>query len=214
MDILRKISDCIVNMEEDNIENLIRVSMDTEGISINDIFLKGLNDVMVRAINIYEDKEYDIPELIVCADTLKKGLNVLRKYGSFHNKSKGKILLSVVEGDTHEIGKNIVKIMVEAAGYEIVDIGVNRKTDDIIDIAVKEKVNIIGLSSMITTTRREMKKLIDKINSMNWDNRPYVIVGGGSVTENYSKEIGADGYSNNAPNAIKLIEKLLGRESK
>lgn len=211
MDILRKISDCIVNMDEDNIENLIKVSMNTEGISINDIFLKGLNDGMVRAINIYEDKEYDIPELIVCADTLNKGLNVLREYGSFHNKSKGKLLLSVVEGDTHEIGKNIVKIMVEAAGYEIVDMGVNRKVEDIIDIAIKEKVDIIGLSSMMTTTRGEMKKLIDKINSMNLDNRPYVIVGGGSITENYSKEIGADGYSNNAPNAIKLIEKLLGR---
>lgn len=211
MDILSQISDCIVNMDEDNIENLIKMAIDMKSINMHDIFSKGLNDGMVRSIGIYDNKEYDIPELIVCADTLNKGLNVLKKYGIIDNDSKGKLLLAVVEGDTHEIGKNIVKIMVKAAGYDVVDIGVNRKVDDIIHIAIEENVDIIGLSSMMTTTRGEMKKLIDKINSMNLENRPYVIVGGGSITENYSKEIGADGYSTNAPNAIKLIQKLLGR---
>lgn len=211
MDILSQISDCIVNMDEDNIEKLIKMAIDMKSINMHDIFSKGLNDGMVRSIGIYDNKEYDIPELIVCADTLNKGLNVLKNYGIIDNDSKGKLLLAVVEGDTHEIGKNIVKIMVEAAGYDVVDIGVNRKVDDIIHIAIEENVDIIGLSSMMTTTRGEMKKLIDKINSMNLENRPYVIVGGGSITENYSKEIGADGYSTNAPNAIKLIQKLLGR---
>ena len=211
MDILSQISDCIVNMDEDNIEKLIKMALDMKSINMHDIFSKGLNDGMVRSIGIYDNKEYDIPELIVCADTLNKGLNVLKNYGIIDNDSKGKLLLAVVEGDTHEIGKNIVKIMVEAAGYDVVDIGVNRKVDDIIHIAIEENVDIIGLSSMMTTTRGEMKKLIDKINSMNLENRPYVIVGGGSITENYSKEIGADGYSTNAPNAIKLIQKLLGR---
>lgn len=211
MDILSQISDCIVNMDEDSIENLVKMAIDMKSISLKDILSKGLNDGMVRAISIYDNKEYDIPELIVCADTLNKGVNVLSTYGSLDNESKGKILLAVVEGDTHEIGKNIVKIMVEAAGYDIVDIGVNRTVEDIITTAIAEKVDIIGLSSMMTTTRGEMKKLIDKINSMNLDNRPYVIVGGGSITDSYSKEIGADGYSTNAPNAIKLIQKLLGR---
>lgn len=211
MDILRQISECIVNMDEDNIEKLTKIAIDMKSISLHDIFSKGLNDGMVRAISIYDNKEYDIPELIVCADTLNKGINVLKSYGNLSNESKGKLLLAVVEGDTHEIGKNIVKIMVEASGYEIVDIGVNRTVEDIINIAIKEKVDVIGLSSMMTTTRGEMKKLIDKINSMNLENRPYIIIGGGSITENYSKEIGADGYSTNAPNAIKLIQKLLGR---
>lgn len=211
MDILSQISDCIVNMDEDNIEKFIKIAVDIKSISIQDVFLNGLNDGMVRAISIYDNKEYDIPELIVCADTLNKGLNSLKVYGSINNKKKGKILLAVVEGDTHEIGKNIVKIMVEASGYDVVDIGVNRTVDDIITIAIKENVDIIGLSSMMTTTRGEMKKLIDRINSMNLKNRPYIIVGGGSITENFSKEIGADGYSTNAPNAIKLINKLLRR---
>lgn len=211
MNILNEISDCIINMDEENIEKLIKLAIDSEDIDINDIFLKGLNEGMVRAINIYDNKDYDIPELIVCADTLNKGIRVLREYRAFNVNNKGKILLSVVEGDTHEIGKNIVKIMVEASGYEVIDIGVNKSCEEIIDIAIKEKVDIIGLSSMMTTTRGEMKKLIDKMNSMNLKSRPYVIVGGGSITESYSNEIGADGYSENAPNAIKLIQKLLGR---
>ena len=213
MDILNEISECIVNMDEENIEKLIKLAIDSNDIDVNDIFFKGLNLGMVNAIKIYDNKEYDIPELIVCADTLNKGIKVLREYGIFNKENKGKILLSVVEGDTHEIGKNIVKIMVEASGYEVIDIGVNKSADEIIDIAIKEKVNIIGLSSMMTTTRGEMKKLIDKINSMNLSERPYVIVGGGSITESYSKEIGADGYSENAPNAIKLIQRLLKGEN-
>lgn len=213
MDILNEISECIVNMDEENIEKLIKLAIDRSDIDINDIFLKGLNVGMVKAINIYDNKEYDIPELIVCADTLNKGIKVLREYGIFNKENKGKILLSVVEGDTHEIGKNIVKIMIEASGYEVIDIGVNKSADEIIDIAIKEKVDIIGLSSMMTTTRGEMKKLIDKVNSMNLSNKPYVIVGGGSITENYSKEIGADGYSENAPKAIKLIQRLLREEA-
>ena len=200
-------------MDEENIEKLIKLAIDNDDIDVNDIFFKGLNLGMVNAIKIYDNKEYDIPELIVCADTLNKGIKVLREYGIFNKENKGKILLSVVEGDTHEIGKNIVKIMVEASGYEVIDLGVNKSIDEIIDIAIKEEVNIIGLSSMMTTTRGEMKKLIDKVNSMNLSNKPYVIVGGGSITESYSKEIGADGYSENAPNAIKLIQRLLKGET-
>ena len=213
MDILNEIAQCIVNMDEENIEKLIKLAVDSDDIDVNDIFFKGLNLGMVNAIKIYDNKEYDIPELIVCADTLNKGIKVLREYGIFNKENKGKILLSVVEGDTHEIGKNIVKIMVEASGYEVIDLGVNKSIDAIIDTAIKEEVDIIGLSSMMTTTRGEMKKLIDKVNSMKLSNKPYVIVGGGSITESYSKEIGADGYSENAPNAIKLIQRLLKGEN-
>lgn len=211
MELLRQISDCIVNMDEESIEDLIKSAIDKYNISPQDIFLKGLNNGMVRAIGIYDKKEYDLPELIVCADTLNKGLGVLSKYGGLTSKKKGKLILAVVEGDTHEIGKNIVKIMVEASGYDIIDMGVNQKVEDIMERAMLEHVDIIGLSSMMTTTRGQMKKLIDQMSNMDLPYKPYVIVGGGSVTEQYAKEIGADGYSTNAPNAIKLIEKLIGR---
>lgn len=211
MELLRQISDCIVNMDEESIEDLIKSAIDKHNISPQDIFLKGLNDGMVRAIETYDKKEYDLPELIVCADTLNKGLGILSNYGSLTNEKKGKLILAVVEGDTHEIGKNIVKIMVEASGYDIIDMGVNQKVEDIIERAMLEHVDIIGLSSMMTTTRGQMKKLIDQMSTRDLPYKPYVIVGGGSVTKQYAEEIGADGYSTNAPDAIKLIEKLIGR---
>lgn len=214
MEILEQIADCVVNMDEGNIEKLVLKAMDMEEIQVGDIYSKGLNYGMRRALSLYDDKQYDVPEIIVCADTLNKGIGTLKEHGDVLNEDKEKVILAVVEGDTHEIGKNIVKIMLEAAGYEIIDMGVNQSVDEIIDMAIKEKVKVIGLSSMMTTTRGEMKKLIDKIDSMNLKDRPYIILGGGSVTPNYSKEIKSDGYSPNAPMAIKLIEELLRSESR
>ncbi|EQG75074.1 5-methyltetrahydrofolate--homocysteine S-methyltransferase [Clostridioides difficile DA00165] len=120
--------------------------------------------------------------------------------------------MSVVEGDTHEIGKNIVKVMVEATGYKVIDLGVNRKSEDIIEEAIKNNVDIIGLSSMMTTTMENMKSVIDELNMIEIDKRPKVIIGGGPVSMEFAEEIGADGYSSNAPKAVKLINKLIGGE--
>lgn len=209
MDILKQISDCILNMDEESIGGLIKQAIEVEHIQLQDIYEKGLNDGMVRAIDFFESKQYDIPEIIVCADTLNKGLKALEEYGSLNSESKGRILLAVVEGDTHEIGKNIVKIMLEAAGYDVIDFGVNKSVGEIIKAAEAEEVQVIGLSSMMTTTRGEMKKLIDRLNSMDSTDKPYVIIGGGSVTQNYSFEINADGYASNAPNTVKLVQGLL-----
>ena len=196
-------------MDEDELEQLVRRAVEEEQISIQEVYLKGLNHGMERAIQIYENKKFDIPEIIVCADTLNKGLDLLNIYGPLHKNNKGTILLAVVEGDTHEIGKDIVKIMIKAAGYEVKDLGVNQNVDEIIRFAMENKVQIIGLSSMMTTTRGEMKKLIDQIHSLNATNIPAVIVGGGSVTRKYANEISADGYAANAPNTVKLIQSLL-----
>ncbi len=214
MDILRQISDSVINMDEENIEKLILEATAMEEIKLEDIYSRGLNHGMRKALELYENNQYDVPEIIVCADTLNKGIQVLNDKGKILNESKEKILLAVVEGDTHEIGKNILKIMLEAAGYEVMDMGVNQSVEDIINMATKEKVKIIGLSSMMTTTRGEMKKLIDRIDSMDLEYRPYVILGGGSITPNYSREINGDGYAANAPDAIKLVQNLLEEEGK
>ena len=209
MDILKRISDCILNMDEESIGQLIKQAIESEHMQLQDIYEKGLNDGMVRAIEFFESKRYDIPEIIVCADTLNKGLKALEEYGSLNSESKGRILLAVVAGDTHEIGKNIAKIMLEAAGYDVIDFGVNKSVDEIIKAAEAEGAQVIGLSSMMTTTRGEMKKLIDRLGSMDSADKPYVIIGGGSVTQNYSVEINADGYASNAPNTVKLLQRLL-----
>ena len=208
MEILKEISEAVVEMNEDEIGNFVKTAID-DGIPLEDIYSKGLNDGMIRALNHYENKEFDIPEVIVCADILNKGIKTLEKYGELNSGEKEKVLITVVEGDTHEIGKNIVKIMLDAAGFDVIDLGVNNSSKEIIEVALRENVKIIGLSSMMTTTREQMRKLVKELKSMDLQNRPRIIIGGGSVTDNYSTEIDADGYSKNAPEAVKLINKIL-----
>lgn len=210
MDILEKISDCVVNMEKENISKLVLEAIKTDNISTEDIYDYGLNKGMIRALDLFDNKEYYLSEIIVCADTLNEGIDVLKRHGEVKKENKGTVILSVVEGDTHEIGKNIVKIMIESSGYKVIDLGVNQSSKDIIDQAIKNNADIIGLSSMMTTTMENMKTVINDLHNLNLSKRPKVIVGGGPVSNNYALEIGADGYSENAPKAVRLIQKLMG----
>lgn len=212
MRVLSEISRAVVRMDEESISDLVKKAV-KEDVPLEDIYVKGLNDGMIKALENYEKKVFDIPEVIVCADILNIGIKTLEEYGELNSGEKEKVLITVVEGDTHEIGKNIVKIMLDAAGFDVIDLGVNNSSKYIIDTALSENVKIIGLSSMMTTTREQMRKLVRELHSMNLKKRPKVIIGGGSVTDSYSKEIRADGYSKNAPEAIKLIRKILKEEN-
>ena len=132
----------------------------------------------------------------MCADTLNVGVNYLRNKFPAKQDAKGpKVIIGVVEGDLHEIGKNIVKIMFEAAGFKVTDMGINVKAGDIIKKTEDEIPDIICLSTMMTTTRGKMKDVVDLVNSKNFE---------------HAKEIGADGYSANAVEAVLLVKKLLG----
>ena len=206
--ILSNIADCIVNMDDENIVKFVEEALENK-IPAEDIYMKGLNKGMKKVVDLYEEGKYYVPETIVCADTLYKGIDVLKSRETVKFESKGKIVIAVVEGDTHDIGKNIVSIMLEAAGYEIVDLGNNVKLDYIIERAVEEKADIIALSAMMTTTMVGMKKLIDKLNSMEVEKKPLVIVGGAPVSQRYATEIEANGYSINAPEAVRLVNRLL-----
>lgn len=206
--ILNNIAECIVNMDDENIVKLVEKAIESK-IPAEDIYMKGLNKGMKRVVELYEEGKYYVPETIVCADTLYKGIDVLKSIDTVKFDSKGKVVIAVVEGDTHDIGKNIVAIMLEAAGYEIVDLGNNVKLDYIIERSIEEKADIIALSAMMTTTMVGMKKLIDKLNSMGIEKKPLVIVGGAPVSQRYANEIKAEGYSINAPEAVRLVNRLL-----
>lgn len=213
MDKLKRVSDCVVNMDEDSILEAIEEAIDS-GISAEDIYQNGLSDGMLRVTELYENKEYYIPEVIVCADTLKKGIEYLRTKGENKSASGPKVITAVVEGDHHEIGKNIVKIMMEAADFQVIDMGLDVKAEDIVEEAISKDVDIIGLSTMMTTTMGAMKEVVDLLHEVNTDKKPLpkVIIGGGCISQKYSDEIGSDGYSKNAIEAVKLVQKLIGGE--
>jgi len=206
--ILNEIAMCIVEMDEIKIEECVKKAIE-ENVPVEDIYMNGLNEGMKRVVQLYEEGKYYVPETIVCADTLYKGISVLKKSSTVEIKKKGKVLIAVVKGDTHDIGKNIVGIMLEAAGYDVIDLGYNVELDFIIEKAIEEKVDIIALSSMMTTTMKGMKPLIEKIKNRDLENRPLVIIGGAPVSKRYADEINADGYSENAPEAVRLVNKLL-----
>ena len=207
---LDKITEAIVNMDEDNIISLIDEAL-SGGISAEDIYNKGLSKGMLDVTKLFENKEYFVSEVIVCADTLNLGVNYLRKKFPAKEDSKGpKVIIGVVEGDLHEIGKNIVKIIFEAAGFKVTDMGINVKAHDILDKTMETEPDIICLSTMMTTTRGKMKDVVELIHSKNLKNIPKIIIGGGSVSQKYSDEIGADGYSANAVDAVILVRRLIG----
>ena len=207
---LEAISDAIVNMDEENIAALIEDAL-KKGILPEEIYDKGLGEGMVKVTRLFEEREYFVSEVIVCADTLNIGVNYLKERFPVKDNSKGpKIVIGVVEGDLHEIGKNIVKIMFEASGFKVTDMGINVKAEDIIETAIKEKADIITLSTMMTTTMAKMKDVIDMLQRKKPAHMPKVMIGGGCVNQKYADEIGADGYSSNAVEAVKLVKRLMG----
>lgn len=211
MDQLKKVYDCVVDMDEDNIIGAIEDALD-KGVSIKDIYEKGLSNGMIKVTELFEDKEYYIPEVIVCADTLKKGIEYLNSKGGEKAKNGPKIIIAVVEGDHHEIGKNIVKIMMEAANFQVIDLGLNVKAEEIIEKALDENADIIGLSTMMTTTMGAMKEVVDLLNKEDPLKKkiPKVIIGGGCINQKYANEIACDGYASNAVEGVKLIQRLIG----
>ncbi|MDO4754256.1 MAG: cobalamin-dependent protein [Bacillota bacterium] len=210
-DVLRKISDCIVEMDEDEIIPSIERAL-SEGVSAELIQEQGLSDGMLRVTKLFEEKEYYVSEVIVCADTLNKGIGYLKSRTSVQEAAGPKIVLGVVEGDLHEIGKNIVKIMFEAAGFRVIDMGLNVRAEEIVQKAMAEKADVIGLSTMMTTTMGKMADVVSLLKAMNC-RIPKVIIGGGCISERYCREIGADGYSPNAVEAVKLVRKLVSGAS-
>lgn len=207
---LKEISDCVVNMDDEGVILAIDRALDN-GLDANEIYSQGLSNGMLRVTRMYENKEYYVPEVIVCADTLKKGINYLKSKGANKAADGAKVIIAVVEGDHHEIGKNIVKIMMEAANFQVIDMGLDVGAGDIVQKAIDEEVDVIGLSTMMTTTMPAMKDIVEIINGTDFGNKekPKVIVGGGCLSHKYAKEIGCDGYSKNAIEAVKLVNTLL-----
>ncbi|MGQ9718324.1 MAG: corrinoid protein [Nitrososphaerales archaeon] len=158
----------------------------------------------------YECKEYFLPEVLLSADAMYTGLNVLLPLiPKSEAKAKGTVVLGVVEGDVHDIGKNIVKAMLMAAGYEVVDLGRDVPSKDFVQSAEKEKAQVIAMSTLMTPTLLSMKEVEDKLKDVGIKDKVKTIIGGGTVTEDWRKEIGSDAYGKDAMEAIGKVKILI-----
>jgi corrinoid protein of di/trimethylamine methyltransferase len=212
-EIYKGLSDAVVGMDETTSVTIANRAV-AEGIDAYQAIEQGLVEGMNRAGHLFETEEYFIPELLLCADAMYAGLEILKPHIRREDSQvKRKVLIGVVEGDTHDIGKNLVKVMLDAAGFEVHDLGRDVPPQVFVDTAIAEGSDIIGLSTLMTTTMPNMAEVIRLLEKSGKRAQFKVIVGGGPISQAFADKIGADGFSANAPGAVKLAKKLLAIEA-
>jgi corrinoid protein of di/trimethylamine methyltransferase len=161
----------------------------------------------------FEDGSYYLPDMMLAADAMKAGVAVLERAmpASETSGAKPKVVLATIQGDVHEIGKNILRTILSTSGFEVIDLGRDVKVATIIDRAVAEHADIIGVSALMTTTMMYMKTLIEELSEEGVRGDFKVMVGGAPVTEDWAREIGADGYGKDAFSAIQVARDLAGQ---
>ncbi|MDR1304151.1 MAG: corrinoid protein [Verrucomicrobiales bacterium] len=171
---------------------------------------QGLVEGMNRVGKLFEQEEYFIPELLLSSDAMYAALDVLKPHiRRADGDQKPKVVFGVVEGDTHDIGKNLVKIMADSSGYEVIDLGRDVPPQKFVDEAVAVGASCIAISTLMTTTMDAMAEVVTILQKLKLREKFKVIVGGGPISPAFAEKIGADGYAPSAPTAVKLLNKLL-----
>ncbi len=191
------------------VAGLVQEALD-EGASAADILNIGMIGAMAVVGEKFKNNEIFVPEMLIAARAMKKGVEVLTPYlKAAGTESKGKLILGTVAGDLHDIGKNLVGMMIEGAGFEVIDLGVDVPAEKFIE-AMKENPDckIVALSALLTTTMPAMKETIEAIVASGLRDTVKIMVGGAPVTQAFADEIGADGYSEDAASAAELAKRL------
>lgn len=171
-----------------------------------------INEHLIPAINevgeLFDKQKYFLPQLISSANTMKMAIEYVEPMLERDDKEeKATLVVATVEGDIHDIGKNLVVLMLKNYGYRVIDLGKDIPASEIVDVAIKEQAKVIGLSALMTTTMMRMKEVVDLVKEKGCDCK--VVIGGAAITDSFAEEIGADGYSKDAADCVKLVEKLL-----
>lgn len=186
-----------------------------QGISVRDIIDKGLSAGMEIVGQKFDAKEYFIPDMLASAEAVGAAMEVLEPHMAKSGiKTKGKIIVATVKGDLHDIGKNIVSILLRGAGYTVKDIGNDVEPQAIVDAVREEKPQFLGLSALLISTMIHMRDTIYALTESGLRDQVKIIVGGAPVSEEFAKSIGADGYGADGFDAVRVVESLLSAEDK
>ncbi|MEZ3486498.1 MAG: corrinoid protein [Lachnospiraceae bacterium] len=208
-ELLKKLSDCVFEMEDDEVVDAVKEYIGC-GYDPREGMLDGLVDGMKRASELYEEGEYFVPELIVCSDAMYAGIEEFQKYlPESENTSIGKVAIGVVEGDTHDIGKNLVRIMLETGGFEVYDLGRDVPVERFVEYVKENEVDILCMSSLMTTTMPGMGAVIERLKEEGLRDKVKVMVGGAPVSPAFAQKIGADGYTKSAIEAVAFAKKII-----
>ena len=208
-ELLKKLSDCVFDMEDEEVVDVAKEYIEA-GYDAQEGILLGLVDGMKRASAMYEEGEYFVPELIICSDAMYAGIEELQKHlANAEGGNAGKIVIGVIEGDTHDIGKNLVRIMLETGGFDVHDLGRDVPVETFVNYVKENDVNIVAISSLMTTTMPGMEAVINRLKEEGLRDKVKVMVGGAPVSPAFAERIGADGYSRNAIEAVELAKSFV-----
>jgi 5-methyltetrahydrofolate--homocysteine methyltransferase len=195
------------------IEELVNAALE-HGEAANDI-LKDMISGMEVVSDLFERRVYYVPETLLSAHAMQRGLDIIRPLLNYDKvEVQGKVLIGTVAGDVHDIGKNLVSMFLEGAGFEVKNLGRDVPTQVFVEETRKYKPDILGLSAMMSTTIVKMREVIEALEEAGLRDDVLVIIGGAAASESYAREIGADGYASDAAKAVKLCEKLMKERGK
>lgn len=199
-EILRGLHDAVVEYDEDSVAELSQVALD-EGVDAYEAIMHGLTAGIETVGKLYDSQEYFVPEVLMCSDALYRGLDILKPHMKGEGSNvKGQVVIGTVEGDVHDIGKNLVKMMFEVAGFTVHDLGRDVKLERFVEEQLKTDSEIVALSALMTTSMLAMPKVIEMIRKRNPNVK--IMLGGAPVSSDVAEKYGADGYADNAPNAV------------
>jgi corrinoid protein of di/trimethylamine methyltransferase len=209
-EILKRLSDGVVEYQEDQVKDYAYIGLD-EGLDAYDMIMNGLAAGMEVVGDLYDRQEYFVPEMLMCAEALYAGLDILKPRLKKDDAAgvKGQVIIGTIQGDVHDIGKNLIKMMFEVGGFAVHDLGKDVPLEKFSEEQLRTDADIVALSAMMTTTMMGMKKVIQMIKEKN----PSVgiMLGGAPVTKDVAKLFGADGYADGANNALQEAHRMIAQ---
>jgi len=207
---LKDLAQAIIDGNRDRVSELSQQAL-SEGASPVEILSDGLQAGMAVIGRRFRDGECYVPEVLLAARAMHAGLDVLRpSLAETEVPTAGKVVIGTVAGDLHDIGKNLVAMMLEGAGFEVIDLGIDVPVEKFVQAAEEHSPDIIGLSALITTTLPAMGQVVKALDEAELHASLKVVVGGAPVTQEYADQIGADGYGVDAGAAVELCKSLIG----
>jgi 5-methyltetrahydrofolate--homocysteine methyltransferase len=207
---LQTVYNAVLDGDAAGAKNAVQVAL-TEGIPAETILKDGLIAAMGEVGRLFEENEYFVPEMLVAARAMQGGLMLLKPHlADAGAASAGKVIVGTVKGDLHDIGKNLVAMMLEGSGFEVIDLGTDVTPDKFVKAVMEHKPHVVGMSALLTTTMPSMTGTIKALEEAGLREHVKVMIGGAPVTDGFAKQIGADGYSPDASSAVRLAKSLVG----
>jgi len=211
-EVLARLRDCVVNLDIDGVKRAAKEAIDA-GVTPYEAIMDGMAKGMEVVGQKYEAGEYFLAELIMAGETMKEGLSVLQPYMKTGDmKHIGKVVIGTVEGDLHDIGKNVVITLLTASGFEVIDLGVDVPAEKFVEAVKQYKPDIVAMSALLTTTMVNMAKVIKALEQAGLRDKVKIIVGGAPLTEEYAKQIGADAYGRDAVEGVNICKKWVSKK--